>query len=518
MDSVVFSAGRLPRKKRAARGRHIISALLILQAVVVAGCGSGVSNATAPAAAVPSTPAVTGPQTYFSASVGGAYLLDGVSQGSSSSDLLSAYVIDDTTQTFAESTIAFNTTQDGPQLNYSGTFTVLPRGLLNLTTTYNYGAFGTNSCGTPPCGAVPPPADVGGAAIELAGQAGGAIQLNGLPFTPLVAAESCPSSTTPQTYQFVTIPGALTTPSNGESAFLWDPAFDAAYGSVEVTALDGGILFSSIQQYTASGAQLINYSTFPGAPVAYTSISGTCSPTFYGNTISVPGQLTINNTNQVETFGVAATVGIGPSGMLVENNGSGNEASTPAGSGLTSPFQPFLGAGSGAMGLPKPSSPVVLSDLAGAQYLGFIYNSGSVASTNGTGWTSTLGSFGGFPASLPASCAAVTDATGTQSNPIFGGDFPDNDATMTGDAGVATFGNCDVSIYLNAQDPNNNGLFPNASVTLGPNFSGNGTGNFSNSTGAVTFPAVAIAGQLGGKFAIFLVSSTGEGIYLFQSN
>ena len=300
----------------------------------------------------------------------------------------------------------------------------------------------------------------------------------------------------------MTIPAAVADPSAG-TPFSWDPVLDTAYGSVSVSTAGGSVLFSNIEQFTAAGTQIINYSTIAGAPVAFTSISGDCSPTFYGNTISVPGSITITSTPTTQTLGVSATVGIGPTNLLVESNGNvqGSTASTN--------FQPFLGAGSGAIGVPKPASPVTPSDLAAAQYLGFIYNSGTAPST-ATSWTSTLGSFGGFPASLPASCAAVTDQTGTQSNPLFGGDFPNNDATMTGDAGVATFGNCDVSIYLNAQDPANNGLFPNATVAFGPNFSGNGAG--------MSLTAVAIAGQLNNKFAIFLISSTGEGIYLLQSN
>jgi hypothetical protein len=508
MGSVVFSAGRLPRKKRAARGRHIISALLILQALVAVGCGSGVSNATAPSAAAPSTPAVTGPQTYFESAVEGPVAgTGGITQQ------LATFSIDDTKQTFAQTTYGFGQLQSGPQLNYSGSFSKLPRGLLSLSTDFYYATYGLNSCGQADCDTYPSPA-IGGYAVELAGQAGGLVQLDKLPFTPLAAATACPASSKPLAYQFVTIPAAVSDPTTDGSPFTWDPMFDTAYGTVGVSTAGGSVVFSNIAQFTAAGKQIINYSTLAGAPVAYTSISGTCSPTFYGNTISVPGTVTITSTPTTETFGVSATVGIGPTNLLVESNGN---LQAIVGASVPSGYQPFLGAGSGAMGLPKPTSPIVLSDLAGAQYLGFIYNSGT-ASSGATGWTSTLGSFGGFPASLPASCAAETDATGTQSNPIFGGDFPNNDATMTGDASVATFGNCDVSIYLNAQDPNNNGLFPNASVTLGPNFSGNGTGNFSTSTGAVTFPAVAIAGQLGGKFAIFLVSSTGEGIYLFQSN
>jgi hypothetical protein len=131
-----------------------------------------------------------------------------------------------------------------------------------------------------------------------------------------------------------------------------------------------------------------------------------------------------------------------------------------------------------------------------------------------SGWSSTVASFG-F-SSVPADCSAVTASTATL---IYGGDFPNNDPSGAAVQSAGGFGNCDFAIDLGAQDSTNNGLYPAAAVWVGASFSGNTTG------ASYSFPAVAIAGQLGGKNAIFLlgVDTTGspnqaQGIYLLQSN
>jgi hypothetical protein len=78
------------------------------------------------------------------------------------------------------------------------------------------------------------------------------------------------------------------------------------------------------------------------------------------------------------------------------------------------------------------------------------------------------------------------------------------------------YGNCNVAIDLGAQT--GNGLYPNATVYVGQAFSANTVSQ------AISFPAVAIAGQINGKYAIFLIGSQntfsqpGWGIYLLQSS
>jgi hypothetical protein len=201
-------------------------------------------------------------------------------------------------------------------------------------------------------------------------------------------------------------------------------------------------------------------------------------------------------------------VGIGPTGLLVEHNGAADSNTTMLPG--TSPglfYDNTLGAGTGAVGLPKPSSALDTGMLVGAQYLGFVYGAGIYAeSPSPTGWSSHLASFG-F-SSTPSGCASVTSSTGTL---IYGGDFTNDDPTTSSTG----FGNCDLAIDLGTQDPSNNGIFPKATVWIGANYVANATGK------TYPFPAVAISGQLNGKYAIFLLgvdSAEPWAIYLLQSN
>ncbi len=177
-------------------------------------------------------------------------------------------------------------------------------------------------------------------------------------------------------------------------------------------------------------------------------------------------------------------LGIGPTGLLVESNGN-------FGGGTPPYYENLLGAGTGAVGLPKPSSPVDTTALVAAQYLGFFYGSG-IGSQQGS-VSSPVASFG-FPTVL-ATCktaVAVEPAAGTL---IYGGSYANNNpATATGYPTT-----CNAGIDLGTEDPNNNGLYPGARIYFGTSFLGNQIGTKYN------IPAVAIAGQLNGKYAIFVV-------------
>ncbi len=77
------------------------------------------------------------------------------------------------------------------------------------------------------------------------------------------------------------------------------------------------------------------------------------------------------------------------------------------------------------------------------------------------------------------------------------------------------FGKCDLAIDLGTQDPANNGLYPNATVWMGSDYPASKTNK------EYSFPAVAIAGQLNGKYAVFLIgydSTQPWAVYLLQSN
>jgi hypothetical protein len=197
-------------------------------------------------------------------------------------------------------------------------------------------------------------------------------------------------------------------------------------------------------------------------------------------------------------------MGIGPSGLLVEENQPGSNASLG--------YNNLLGAGTGTVGLPMPSSALNTSSVIGAQYLGFIFDAGHFFGTTVIEGNAThLASFGfsSSPASTPA-CSSFIAQTGTLSNGIYGGDFK-NDDPSTSSTG---FGNCDFAIDLGTtQSPA--GLYPNVTVWIGSSYAANASGK------TYSFPAVAITGQLDGKYALFVLgvdSTQPWGIYLLQSN
>uniref|UniRef100_A0A372IKA3 Uncharacterized protein n=2 Tax=Paracidobacterium acidisoli TaxID=2303751 RepID=A0A372IKA3_9BACT len=479
-------------------------ALFSLIAGLTVGCGT---KGGAPATA--SVPPVTQStlRTYFAGVVSGGY---GGPGNFSDSSVLATYTIDDTAKTFAQFTYAFSHTQDGPQMNYSGGFTTLARGLLNFGITYSHGTYGLSYSGnTGPFSYDPPKG--GNYAIELAGQGGGLVQLQGMPFVPLVAAASCPDFKSAEIFQFVTIPGSYGS-NTAPSVAIWNPDTQTAYGKVSIGTGGSTVKFSGIQQFLSSGTQVATYADLSGDPPAITSLNGVCSPTFYGNTISAPNPLTITNPGANETISPGAIVGIGPGGFLLENNGSfaGNAANNTTGSNKNATYQPFLGAGTGAIGLPQPSSPVDVSSLTGAQYLGVVYGSG----TSDAIWSSSIASFG-F-STMPSACQSLPPQNGTM---VYGGDFPGNNPADPAVQANGGYGNCDFAVDLGSQDSSNNGLFPQATVWVGSGFAGNTTGR------TYSFPAVAIAGQMNEKFAVFLigVDKTGSpnqawGLYLLQSN
>lgn len=468
--------------------------------VSAAGCGS-VQKAVDPPTAVTKTPG-----NYFAGAVAGGY--SGVNGGNpgifSDANYLATYSIDDSEHTFAEFTYSFTTgNQQGPQLNYSGTTASISGRLASAGIGYSNGTYGDAAGNIGAIGVTYSPVLGGNWILELGDHSGGLLNLTGMPFVPIVAPASCPGFTKPVAYHFISIPTYIGQTTGGGTIAPWFPQYDAAYGSVEVSTAQDKVKFGNIQQYNASGVQLSSYRDLPNSPRAITSTTGACSPTFFGDTVSVPGVLSITNPGVGQTVTPGAIVGIASSGLLLESNNSyGAEA---ANSNVSAPYQPFLGAGTGALGLPAPSGAMDAGSLTGAQYLGVIYGGGA----NAESWTSLIASFG-F-SSRPASCPI-----GTFQTPLYGGDFPGNNPTALASGGA---GNCDVVIDLGAADSASNGLYPHATVNLYSGFEGNTT-NLPHS-----LPAVAIAGELNGKFAIFILGTDTAGspnqawgIYLFQSN
>ncbi len=499
----------LVSRRQGSPRRLALASLTMALAAMLSGCG-GSAN-------IPASTA-SGPQLYMSATIFG--------PAGGSAGGVATYSINDTTSpaTFWQDTYSFAGAQSGPQLNYSGDLTALSRGLWELDLAYDICANTSGGCALQ---TYSPALARSGWAVELAGQDGGLLQLIGPsgsanpglpPFVPLVPAVTCPSMSSAEKFLFVTLPSRLIT--SGTDQDRWNPLLETAYGSVAISASGSTVTLSSITQNILPSA---GGGTVTGAP---TSATGDCSSTVYGNTVAVPANPTIITPGSGNpTVSPQAMMGIGPSGLLVEDNGSGPSAPPY--------YENSLGAGTGAIGLPEPSSPVDTSSdtssLLNAQYLGFFYGTGNEQAAFSNGF-STVASFG-FP-NPSTSCSTLMAQISAQSstplvNPIYGGDFPENTTTGFPDPSLPSvqanggFGNCDFAIALGAQS-STNGIFPNAMVYVGPTFGGNTN---TTRTAVYSFPAVAIAGQLNSKYAIFLIGedtagtpNQAWGIYLLQSN
>jgi len=458
--------------------RKIVLLSVAMVVFVIAGCSVSTTTQT--------STTTSNPQTYFAP-----YVVNGNASSPQT------YTIDDAASAFSQQTFYLNPpTQVGSQVLNAGDFTVSSRGLLSLgikatyveslaTDTYVANTFN--------------PAEAGSFAVELSGQTAALVQLVGDQVQPLVAATECPNFTAAQTYQFVTIP---------KQEDGWDPTTDTAYGSVDIRSSGSTVNFKNIQQFmlpSVGGGS-------PAQPSA-SSVTGVCGSTTLGYITGVPGQYVVEEPGISNASAAQAAIGIGSTGLLVESNGTGSAAASSY--GLT--YNNVLGAGTGAVGLPKPSSDIT-SAVVGAQYLGFIYNAGEnslyLASDNTTGWSSHLASFG-F-SSVPSSCASVAASTKTL---IYGGDFPVSTTTGLPDPNNSSnanypYGNCDFAIDLGAQT--NNGLYPNATVWVGTGYTA-----YATISTTYSFKAVAIAGQLNGKYAIFVLgvdSTQPWAVYLLQSN
>jgi len=464
---------------------RLVSLTAALLIFAVTGCGTKANSTTKPPDTTPPVASNPGPRTYFAPYVAG------TTNGNAITLLTGPkiYTVDDSSNKFSQSIFAL---PQGPQVINAGTMTAPQNGLLSLTDTVNYTKPGGSY--VPNTSNLPNP----GFAIELPDQAGGLVQLAGQPMSPLVAALQCPVLASAQTWQFLTIPGGLYV-GEDQIAATWNPMTDTAYGTVDITSDGTSVTLTNIHQYTLPS---VGGSGVP-AQQPSSPLTGLCGSTVLGSTISVPGQEIVKNPGTGSGTPPQATIGIGPTGLMVEHNGAGDPSTGTLPN--TSPaleYNNVLGAGTGAIGLPKPSSALDTGALLGTKYLGFVYGAGvsdGNPSAPPTGWSSHLVSFG-LPATT-SGCPSVGSGT-----TIYGGDFP-NDDPSTAPGGI---GNCDVAIDLGSQDAA--GLFSNATVYFTSSYAA-GKAN--------SFPAVAIAGKLGNNYTIFLLgfdSTQPWAIYLLQSN
>ena len=234
-------------------------------------------------------------------------------------------------------------------------------------------------------------------------------------------------------------------------------------------------------------------------------MTGGCSQTVFGALTAYP----------LNTFGTAGPlpelISIGSAGLLVSN------------------FNPVLGGlgafggGTGVIGVAEPSSALDVNSAISAKYNGFIFSpSNSVKQSNGYDITVLASAFGNHTAgsqtcsTLQASLAANNAQGGKvpvlpSPNSIYGGEFLTVAAagSVNDPTGASGSENCDVVIDLGTQDPNNNGLFPNATVFIGSNFPPFSVSHPWTCGGAcaVSFPAAAIAGQVQGHYVIFVAAN-----------
>jgi hypothetical protein len=296
---------------------------------------------------------------------------------------------------------------------------------------------------------------IGGFALDIAGRAA-LLRLGNVsnPVIPLVSTGTCLTIGGTVTYQYVTLPSAS-----------WNQQTDTAYGSFQATTNGPNWTLANVAQFTLAGMAPSNSGT--GV------VAGYCARSTLGFAVTAAS-------NSTSPPVATVTMGFGPSGFFLEDNGS--QQGSPQGVISSN----ALGAGVGAIGIIQPSSPVSTSGVIGDRYLGFFYEPIPAPST--TSQVTQVVSFG---------CSGTSCPIPPSPTSIVGGLFPNDDPTQQPSQNI--------SIDLGPQDASNNGLFPSAQVTV------SGT----------SFPAVAIVGSPEGKYAIFLIAQdtvnvSPLAIYVFQ--
>src|SRR5215467_3067370 len=453
------------------RGSLVVTALLATALTFASGCSQTAKPVVSPAA--------DKVDTYF----GGPFLVTGsaVGQGAAAID-------HSADQVAVSSQIINNSTHVPVQVPVNiinGTFTSADTGFLAITENY-----ATTSTGVP---SAQNPAVSGAWAVEIPGAGvlanflsiytlSAPAKISAAP-TALAQNTACPNFTAPTPFLFVTVPYATM------------PADLVDYGIVGIRSQGSAVTFA-VQPFLI-GAN----------PQTTATVTGGCSQTVFGALTAYP----------LNSFGNSGPlpnlISIGTSGLLVSSF-------DPASGGLG-----VLGSGTGAIGVIEPTSPLDASTLTSAQYNGFIFAPNNpVKQSNGYDITVLASAFGNHTATsdacsvLQASLAANNGQGGTvpvlpSPNSIFGGEFLSTsaDGSVNDPSGANGSENCDLAIDLGAQDPANNGLFPNATVFVGTNFPPFGASNpwtcGSGGPCAISFPAAAIAGQVQGRYVIFVAAS-----------
>jgi hypothetical protein len=217
------------------------------------------------------------------------------------------------------------------------------------------------------------------------------------------------------------------------------------------------------------------------------SLTGVCTTTGSNAAIALSGPTVLNDlwppNESIQTAVTSSTqsnIWIGPSGFFVADQS--DSTTSPA-------------SGASVAGVAEPSSPLMTSDVASHQYLGFLYESPSTP-------------YGGVSPSAAVTSPVAFGQVASSETMMTGGIFPNDDVRQTP--------NSDIVLDLGKQDASFNGLYTSVSITvLDPaqncaNYTGSGEKATSgiNTQGyfTCTFAGSAVAGNPEGKYAIFLTS------------
>jgi hypothetical protein len=453
-------------------GNYPLTSLLASLLLIAAGCGQTAKPVVSPAAGQVDT--------YF----GGPFNVS-----TSPVSTPSAASFDHSAKQIAVSAQLTNLKGAPPTSIVAGTFTSADTGFLAVTE-----SLALNPATSSPTAVNP--ALTGAWAVEIPGAGVLANFLaphaSGPPSAgPTAMAENtaCPNSLEPIGFLYVTVPYAAANP----------PVDIADYGIVNITTQGSDVTFAAQPFLVGSIAQTPSTAT------------GGCSPTLFGEVTAYPLNSYNNYGLRPELISIAST------GLLVSFFFPGQ--------GATSVFA----GGTGVLGAALPSSAVDVSSVISAQFNGLIFSPRNpVGQSNGYDITVLASAFGNHSATsqacstLQTSLAANNGQDGMvpvlpSPNTIYGGEFLTVSATGTANDPTGALGseNCDVAIDLGTQDPNTNGLFPNATVFIGSNFPPASVSSPWTCGGAgvcaVSFPAAAIVGQVQGQYMIF-VSASGTSV------
>jgi hypothetical protein len=265
---------------------------------------------------------------------------------------------------------------------------------------------------------------------------------------PAVFAESngCQPFTSPTTFQLLELGIA----GSGEPELQ-------AYGTVTVNAAQTNWTFSNFDLLQINGTD--------DKPAALAD--GACSLASEGYVTTIPATL--------DGQPIVYSVAISPNGYFIMDRGKTD---------FSNQNQEVL---SPLVGVIQPSSPLNTSSLMAANYVGFEYDAGDESPQ--------------IPAPKSATIQPVyfsgSNATQTQ---MVGGTFPNGDPTQTPGT--------DIDVNLGTQSPSQNGLYPSVAVTIPDPSSECATtpyaGTSASGSPTCTFPAVAVAGNPNGKYALFI--------------